>query len=89
MRIGIRACHPCPGAGICCAHIRLPVATVQPTPARKMFGDISPRFAELTDNVLPSRPSEADLPKVRNARQGSHSASNREVAPAFVFVCKG
>jgi 4-carboxymuconolactone decarboxylase len=24
----------------------------QPTPAQKMFGDISPKFAELTDNVL-------------------------------------
>jgi 4-carboxymuconolactone decarboxylase len=27
-------------------------ANVQPTPAQRMFGDISPKFAELTDNVL-------------------------------------
>jgi 4-carboxymuconolactone decarboxylase len=28
------------------------VATAQPTPAKKMFGDISPKFADLTDNIL-------------------------------------
>ncbi len=27
-------------------------ANVQPTPAQRMFGDISPKLAELTDNVL-------------------------------------
>jgi len=27
-------------------------ATVQPTPAQRMFGDISPKLAELTDSVL-------------------------------------
>jgi 4-carboxymuconolactone decarboxylase len=27
-------------------------AKVQPTPAQKMFGDISPKLVELTDNVL-------------------------------------
>jgi 4-carboxymuconolactone decarboxylase len=27
-------------------------ANVQPSPAQRMFGDISPKLAELTDNVL-------------------------------------
>jgi 4-carboxymuconolactone decarboxylase len=30
----------------------IPAAAAQPTPAQRMFGDISPKLAELTDNVL-------------------------------------
>ncbi len=30
----------------------LATGPMQPTPAQRMFGDISPKFAELTDNVL-------------------------------------
>ena len=30
----------------------VPDTGAQPTPAQRLFGDISPKFAELTDNVL-------------------------------------
>ena len=29
-----------------------PVATAQPTPAQRLMGDVAPKLAELTDNVL-------------------------------------
>ena len=30
----------------------VPGVSVQPTPAQRMFGDVAPKLAELTDNVL-------------------------------------